>query len=286
MPNRVLVGAFCGGPRATAGWPIFPAPRSHASMRLAALMSLLALGACQSAAPLVASASAPVAVDGDAAEWAGGIRPVPGEPGLSLGVRNDAASLAVVIVAGSERQARRLATGGLVLWLDPAGGTVRRAGVRFPVGLGGAAGAAAGSDDPSRDAALREAFRVGGGRLEVVRPRETRPSAAAGVAGVETAAAWTAAGLVVEIRLPLRGPAALALAGERTGAAVGLGLELAEAPRDANAPAAPSLTGRGRDGRVDYGADQSGRETAAPQDDPAAQAARTTTRWIGIALAE
>ena len=251
-------------------------------MRFAALMSLLALGGCRSAAPLVASATTPVTVDGDAAEWSGGIRPVPGEPGLSLGVRNTEASLVVVVVAGSERQARRLATGGLVLWLDPAGGTARRAGIRFPVGLGGAVA----PDDASRDAALREAFRGGGGRLETVRTREARPSASGGVPGVETAAAWTSAGLVVEVRLPLRGPDAAALAGERTGAAVGLGLELAEAPRDPNAPAAPSLTGRSRDGRVDYGADQSGRETAAPQDDPAAQTARTTTRWIGIALAE
>ena len=248
--------------------------------RLLVLALPIFLAGCRSAAPLVVSTAAPAAVDGDAGEWAGGLRPVPGEPGLSLGVRHSADALTVVVVAGSETQARRVASGGMTLWLDPAGGTARRTGLRFPVGADAPETAGTGDDGP-----LRAAFAASTLRLATVRGSDVRPASAGGVPGVETAAAWTVAGLVVEARLPLRGPAAAAFAGEAAGDRVGLGLDLAE-PARTGVPAAPSLTGRGTDGRLDdYGADRRERETAAPQESAATRAPGTRTTWLGVALA-
>ena len=257
-------------------------------LRLAVLAVLpLALAGCRSAVPLLASAPAVVTVDGGAEEWATGVRPVPGQAGLSLGLRNTPDALVVLVVAGDEWQAQRLAAGGLTLWLDPAGGSTRRAGLRFPVGTAGDDLGDLPPDATRPDSGpLRDAFEANTTRLETVRDGDARPAAVGSIAGVETAATWTPRGLVVEVRLPLRGPAAAAFAGEATGTTVGLGIEMAEIQRRSSAPP-PSLTGRSADGRIDgYGADrQSGRETAAPQDPARRQTAGTTTTWIGVALA-
>ncbi|HEX8298269.1 MAG TPA: hypothetical protein VF594_03840 [Rubricoccaceae bacterium] len=249
---------------------------------------LFLVAGCRGTAPLVVpSAAVPAAIDGDASEWTTGLRPVPGETGLSLGLRNTPDALVVAIIAGDEWQARRIATGGLTLWLDPAGGIERRAGLRFPVGAGEVADVA--EDVRPDNGSLRAAFGTVSERLATVRGDDVRPVAFGGVPGVETAAAWTAQGLVVEVRLPLRGTAAAAFAGEATGATVGLGVELAQVARSGAATPPPaSMTGRSPDGRVDgYGADRraSGNETAAPQDVRAARASGFRTTWMSVALA-
>ena len=256
---------------------------------LAPIGLLLLLGGCQSTAlaPLT-SASAPVVVDGDAGEWAGGLRPVPGEPGLSLGVRNTSDALSLVLVAGSEWQARRLATSGLTLWLDPSGGSARRVGLRFPLGVGGPPvfRDSEAPGPPPDDGPLRQAFAEAPARLATVRGRDARPAALGGVDGVETATVWSANALVVEVRLPLRGPAAAAFAGEATGAAVGLGIEIADTARLTGA-GSPPLTDRTSDRRSangGYSADQDASD-AAPQTVVPAEAPRTSTRWFGVALA-
>ena len=252
-----------------------------------AALVLLASG-CRSTAPLtVPSAAVPAVVDGDAAEWTAGLRPVPGETGLSLGLRNTPDALVVALIAGDEWQARRIASGGLTLWLDPSGGAARRVGLRFPVGAGDVA-------DPSEDVrpddgSLRAAFAAASERLATVRGEDVRAVAFGGVPGVETASSWTLRGLVVEVRLPLRGPNAAAFAGEAAGATVGVGVELAQIVRGgASTPPPPSMTGRSPDGRVDgYGADRraTGRETAAAQETPAPRARGTETTWVVVALA-
>ncbi|HEX9952871.1 MAG TPA: hypothetical protein VGB53_13945 [Rubricoccaceae bacterium] len=250
--------------------------------------ALLVLAGCRSAAPLVVpSAAVPVVVDGDASEWTSGLRPVPGETGLSLGLRNTPDALVVAVIAGDEWQARRIADGGLTLWLDPAVGSARRVGLRFPVGAGIAPEASA--DVRPDDGSLRAAFAAASERLATVRGEDVRAVAFGGVPGVETAASWTTRGLVVEVRLPLRGPNAVAFAGEAAGATVGLGVELAQVVRGgASAPPPASMTGRSPDGRVDgYGADRraTGRETAAPQETTAARARGTKTTWVVVSLA-
>ena len=265
----------------------------RAMTRLAGFSALLVLAGCGSAArPLIESAVAPVVIDGDASEWTSGLRPVPGESGLSIGVRNTLDTVVIALVAGDEWQARRVAAGGLTLWLDPDGGTARRVGLRFPVGSGAV-------EEPSADlrdapvvdeGALREAFVAQATRLATVRAGVTTPAARYGVGGVETAATWTARGLVVEVRLPLRGPDAAAYAGEAPlgVSRVGLGLELAQASRRPSSAPPPSLVGRTSDGRVDgYGADRrQSRDTAAPQETTArAATVATKTIWLDVALA-
>ncbi len=259
--------------------------------RLAFFAALLVVAGCGgSALPLVASAPAPAVVDGDVSEWTMGLRPVPGESGLSLGVRNTPDALVVAVVAGDEWQARRLAAGGLTLWLDPAGGTARRVGLRFPVGSGILGEPSADLRDAPRvdEGSLRAAFGAASGQVATVRGGVATPAAQGGIAGVETAATWTLRGLVVEVRLPLRGPAAAAFAGEASGAHLGLGLELAQASRRPSSAPPPSLVGRTSDGRVDgYGADRRrARDTAAPQETTAPPATGTKTVWLDVALAE
>ncbi len=251
--------------------------------RVAVCTALLVLAGCGGALPLVPSAPEAAVVDGDAGEWTSGLRPVPGESGLSLGLRRTPDALVVALIAGDEWQARRIAAGGLTLWLDPAGGTARRVGLRFPVGSDAEVDAAGGRPD---DAALQAGFSTD--RLATVRGTAVQSAAVGGVPGVETAASWTARGLVAEVRLPLRGPAAAAFAGEAAGASVGLGIELAEVSRSGtSAPPPPSMTGRSASGRLDgYGADRraEGRDTAAPQESAPTATRRTRTTWLGVAL--
>lgn len=285
MPRLTVFAALQPAPHA----PSRPAGQSAGRFagRIAAglMVGGLALAGCGGAPLLtVPSAATPATVDGDAAEWTTGLRPVPGESGLSLGLRHTPDALVVVLIAGDDWQARRLASGGLTLWLDPAGGTARRVGLRFPLGVERPQEAA--QDARPDDGSLRAAFSAE--RLATVRGGDVRPVAPGGVPGVETAAAWTAQGLVVEVRLPLRGPDATAFAGAASGSAVGLGIEMAQIVRGgAPTPPPPSLTGRSADGRVDgYGADRraSGRETAAPQETPAARTRGTRTTWVVVAL--
>ncbi len=252
--------------------------------RLVVPAALVVLAGC-GGTPRVLVPSAPDAavVDGDAGEWTSGLRPVPGESGLSLGLRRTPDALVVALIAGDDWQARRIASGGLTLWLDPAGGSARSVGLRFPVGSDAEMNAAGGQPDA---AALQAGF--SSDRLATVRGTAVQSAAVGGVPGVETAATWTTRGLVAEVRLPLRGPNAVAFAGEAIGTSVGLGIELAEVSRTgSSAPPPPSMVGRSGDGRLDgYGADRraEGRETGAPQETTAAASRRTKTTWLSVAL--
>ena len=104
-------------------------------MRPAVLVALVAAAAagCGPAPPLYATEAATATVDGSAAEWPSALRPVPREGGLRIGLRTSGDALYAVVVAGDERQRRRISAGGLRLWLDPAGGTERVLGVGFPL---------------------------------------------------------------------------------------------------------------------------------------------------------
>ena len=124
------------GPRARrrARFPAPPSPRPVRTFLVLALLAAAASG-CGGAPPLYASTPIPaeaVDVDGDAGEWPSALRPVPREPGLSLGLRRTDDALFVAVIARDERQAQRVVLGGLRLWLDPEGGTERVVGVRFP----------------------------------------------------------------------------------------------------------------------------------------------------------
>jgi hypothetical protein len=191
--------------------------------------ALVAASGCGGAPPLYAPSTptGPVEVDGVAAEWPAALRPVPREAGLSLALQRTDSALVVAVIARSDRQARRIALGGLRLWLDPEGGTDRVVGVRFPTPAPPSrvdirrAGGEAGPQ------ILRRRFEQSLDRVEVQRRDSVRAVEPGDVPGLETVAQWGQGGLVVEARLPL---AAGALLDAAPGEALSLGVELLDLP--------------------------------------------------------
>lgn len=241
---------------------------------LAALASVAA--GCRTPAPLYSARPVTPAtvIDGRADEWPLALRPVPGEAGLGLGLRRDAGALVVAVVASDERQARRIALGGLRLWLDPNGGRERAVGVRFPapgplgervLRVGARSGAAAEGD-------LRRRFLASLDTLEVT--RGAAPAERVGrqsVPGLEAAAAWGERGLVVEMRLPLDLPP-----GGTSQGTLGLGVELVEVVRAAPRPSRAMDLPPERPGRPLPRPDEPRPETR-----PAPTVA-SVTRWLRI----
>lgn len=246
---------------------------------------LLTTAACGSPAPLYQIEAAPAEVDGVADEWPAALRPVPSEAGLSIGLREDGDDLVVVVVAGDDRQSRRIALGGLTVWVDPTGGTDRVLGVRYPA-----------PEDPDLEAVVRNAPRRGGpsstdpqqlrrrfeAGLETVEVTSgvvtQRAAPDGGFAGLETAATWGPRGLVVEMRIPLDATPGLLPA--PAGEAVGIGVELLDSSRaglrrsmDAARRGAPPAAGD--------------RPMPTPERsaiDPESVDLETVTRWLRIEL--
>ncbi|GAB5535371.1 MAG: hypothetical protein Rubg2KO_16200 [Rubricoccaceae bacterium] len=184
----------------------------------------------------------PVALDGEVSDFAGAIRIVEGETGLSMGVKNDDDAVYVALVVRSESALRQILGGGLTLWLDPEGGKEKALGVRFPLAAAGAEARAAGrrgsgDEAPSAEemqALLRERFGAALGEYEVVRGDGaqgvrffTSDAGAVGVGG-----SFDHGELVLEYRIPLGGTAEYAL-GAEPGGEIGLGLATPEVERPA-----------------------------------------------------
>ena len=267
-------------------------------MRLLPLTALL-LAACSSPLPTVASGPAPnpMAVDGEAREWEGALRPVPEEAGLSLGLRNDADALYLVVVAGDDWQGRRIAANGLTVWLNPTGTKDKAYGLSFPVGLGSdgeRGGARPGTQPvgyPSGDRAgepldpdglrsrLRDGFLRSLDRIEVTRNGDRQSVAVGGAEGIETAATWTDAGLTVEMRVPLHdGPYALGVA---PGTPIGLGVELAEVRQRRQMRPQGGVPSGEQGGFGRPGGQRDGTRRAAERSDLG-----TVERWMAVELAE
>ena len=205
-------------------------------MRICTVLLFAALAAgCRTPSPLYTAqdATPETVVDGRADEWPQALRPVPREAGLSIGLRRAPDALVVAVIASDERQARRIALGGMRLWLDPEGGRDRVLGIRFPAPepLGERAlrttARAQRDGRPAATDALRRRFESALGSVEITRgeapPQRSAPGA---VDGLETAATWGPRGLVVEVRVPLE--ASPALLPTRAGAALGVGVELVD----------------------------------------------------------
>ncbi len=253
----------------------------------AALLALL--GGCGTEAPLYTSApgASETTVDGDARDWPAALRPVPREAGLSLGLRNTADALYVVVVASDERQARRVALGGLRLWLDPTGGTERVLGLRFP---------SPPPPDPSDvrrergrarnggvdEQQLRRRFDESVQHVEITRKGQVLVQSVprGSVEGLETEARWTRAGLVVEARIPL--DAASGLLATNASGRVGLGVELIDLA--GFMPVGPRGRGPARGGEDGEGRPAAPQAPAAPRDAGAEPA--TLTRWLRADLSE
>lgn len=236
-------------------------------------VSIALVAGCGPAPPLYVSEPSPpaLAVDGDVGDWPGPLRPVPQEAGLSLGLRNADGALTVAVIATDERQVRRIARGGLRLWVDPGGGTERVLGLRFPAPGGQdvaqAGGRHRGGADPQ---ALRRRFEAALDRVEIWQGDSVRVVGPGSVDGLETAAQWAENGLAVEVQISLA-PAEGLLA-VPAGGTVGLGIELVDLPVAGRWPAA----GPGGMGRPD--------PRVRPDED--APDLPTTVRWLRVDLAD
>lgn len=202
--------------------------------RLLVVPLVLAAAGCGSAPPtyLTEPATTETVVDGEAAEWPAALRPVPQEAGLSVGLRRDGDDLVVAVIASDDRQARRIAVGGLRVWVDPEGGTDRALGVRYPapsapdvqevLRSGPRRGGAIDAENPQR---LRRRYESGLDQVEITRGVLTqRASADGSFGGLVAESTWGPRGLVVEMRIPLMpAPGLLEVA---AGDEVGLGFEL------------------------------------------------------------
>ncbi len=243
------------------------------------LLAATLVTGCRSASPLYSAqpVTAETVVDGLPTEWPLALRPVPGEAGLSIGLRRSADELVVVVIAGDERQSRRIALGGLRFWVDPAGGRDRALGIRFPAperldGRVLEGQARPRSERGAMDDVLRRRFEASIDAVEITRG-EAEPvrQSVGSVAGLETAATWGARGLVIEMRVPLTAQPEL-LAANVEGA-VGLGVELVDVQRAVARRLAP---GGRRGGRAE------GPQPAVVDEERPAPTLDTVTRWLRI----
>ncbi len=102
-------------------------------LRILKLCFLLVLMAGCSSAPMMefSGLSAPARIDGQAAEWAGGIRYVE-QAGLSVGANPGADALDLIIVTADPHLQMQILTLGLTIWLDGNGGKEQSFGLRYP----------------------------------------------------------------------------------------------------------------------------------------------------------
>jgi hypothetical protein len=160
-----------------------------------------ALGGCSSGPALTSTVpETPISVDGSIDDWQGDLTPLE-DGALSIGVRNDASVLYVVARTSDRRLMQRFVTRGLVLWLDPEGGTDEVLGVEYPTGAQPTGDAQRPTTDALRtllESSLTEM------RVRPADAEDWRVHAADGSRGIETAATIDDFGaLTVEFRVPL-----------------------------------------------------------------------------------
>lgn len=242
-------------------------------------LALVFVAGCGSAPPLYTTTPGvpEVTVDGSANEWPAALRPVPDESGLSVGLRFEGDDLVIALIAGDDRQARRIALGGIRVWIDPMGGDERVLGLRYPtpedpdvremIQSGPRRGGRGEDIDPTR---LRRRFEAGLDVVEVTRGVVTQQVTSDGGADLEAAAMWGPQALVVEMRVPLDArPGLLEVA---AGDAVGIGVELLDL-RLPSVGQAARRAGRGPDGRSVRPDDEQAQRTFEPS---------TVTRWLRV----
>ncbi len=106
---------------------------------LAAAVAALAGGAVGGCGPYTLASlwpTAPIRVDGSAADWAGALEPLQGSP-ARIGVRNDADSLWLCLVVDDSRARRALVGGGLTVQITSPVKGARVVAVRYPLGVEG-----------------------------------------------------------------------------------------------------------------------------------------------------
>jgi hypothetical protein len=148
-----------------------------------------------------------VVVDGINQEWEGVMTPIK-KTGISIGVFNDADHLYLGVLSTEPREQMQILMRGLTVWFDPKGGTKKRYGVRFPLGLRDSGiqmnDPGSGRDPESRRELAREML-AEMDRFDIIGPKkkETRRVLFADAPPIEVRAGLTEDTLFYELRIPL-----------------------------------------------------------------------------------
>ncbi len=109
---------------------------SRGAMRLGMAALALAIGVAGSGAKQLESKwrNVDVKVDGQGTEWDGATTDFNDEQ-LTLGLRNDGEYLYVGLFVQNPFTQSQILTSGFTIWFDPAGGTAKTFGIRYPLGV-------------------------------------------------------------------------------------------------------------------------------------------------------
>ncbi len=242
------------GPRALVRWGISAAVA-------AALAAPIGLTADSRVAALQSAwREGEIAIDGASADWSV-FSPFGENVPFSIGLKNDGEFLYVALSSSDPGARMMLATRGLIVWFDPAGGTKKRFGIRYPVieggsgapmrrpgGFGGPGGGRpdpAGVDfDPAKDGRWT--------RLEVIGPeKDDRRSLLIDLTpGVAVRIGSGDGTLLYELKVPLEKGADRPYAiGAEAGETIGIGLETPEVESGGRRPMLGGLGMGGGGGR-------------------------------------
>ena len=199
---------------------------------VAVLAVLVFSGGCAGTMPLQSTyRSAAIEIDGSERDWYEYLRPLERE-NMSMAVVNDDEFLFVSLLTSDPSLIGQIVTRGLVLWIDPAGGTEQAIGIQFPLGQ---ANQPRGASPPRTREGMETQFAASLLEMEFLRDageeRVRIPTNA--MVGVATSATLQSGTLFYEARIPLRQGGPYNFAAETSpGATVGLGLESAELSAD------------------------------------------------------
>lgn len=240
-----------------------PDRRSRFRFVLPVLLGLLLTAGCGGPSTLQSgSPSAPPTIDGALDEWGGSLAYLDGEP-VSMSVVPTDSVLFVALTTQDQRLIQSIARNGLIVWVDPAGGTQRTYGIQYPLGLrqqqaGGTgppeASASSGTASALDQLSLRE--------LDVIRHESARTRIPAQFSsGVRAEATINPGALVYELAIPVNEAPATATEQRHglqasLGGTVGVGLQIPEdddtdvqLPERSGVPSATGRRGRTRRGR-------------------------------------
>jgi len=243
------------------------------------VLLLLCTGACSgpAALPEAPMREAPT-VDGTLSEWGGRLTGVDGQA-VSMAALPTDSLLYVAVLVRDPALVQAIAQRGLVVWVDPAGGTKRAYGVQYPLGLQRQQAGRTASTTATLDAVtLRE--------LEVVRGDTLRRRIPAQYSsGLRGRAVLDPSSLICELAIPVRPSAEHGLP-TALGPTVGLGLHTPE-PDDESSPqgqAAPDLSATDPGGRTSPQRRRDARRRQ--QSAPAPRAQRPTLDlWVTVETA-
>ncbi|GAB5520013.1 MAG: hypothetical protein RhofKO_22640 [Rhodothermales bacterium] len=201
-------------------------------IRIIAVVAL-SLSACASSAPPLETKfmHAPLTIDGNETDWDGLLAPMPNEDrNLAFAAVSDGQDVYIAFATSDQQTVGQMVAMGLTLWFDPAGGSAKTVGIRFPVGLGesGLQSLMRGQRGRPDAERLDELFVVSTSAVEIVRDgaEEGQRFRPGDVRGLDVAASLTMGTLFYELRVPLKPIAGAEVAVDLAeGAMLGFGME-------------------------------------------------------------